>query len=202
MCIIFLALSSLVSRIVHKINVPMGKCYLHGLLILVSGALLLNGCSKSSFSPNLSTESSLQYANGMYVLESGNSRVLPQSAPSAVSVARVEVATEDGQLLPDEHAVVNSDGSIDLQGSMQAGLFGSNPQSGASRLITVYYRVIQSGQEFLQKAAVIARYYDSPSEVPSGIEEDVTGAKPAVKSAAPAAPSIKPPQIIVINKGH
>ena len=172
------------------------------MLILVSGALLLNGCSKSAFSPNPSPGSSLQYTSGTYVLESGNSRVLPQSAPSSVSVAQVEVATEDGQALPDEHAVVNADGSIDLQGSMQAGLFGSNPQSGTSRLINIYYRVIGSGQVFLQKAAVLVRFYNSASEVPSGIEEDATGAKPAVKSAAPAAPAIKPPQIIVINKGH
>lgn len=190
------------------------------------------------------------YVDGVYALDSKDSILSPYYNTNAIvpwaadgkeasymgglshgtphfdaPVAGVLSANEQGL------SVSETDGSINLANSLRQGLFGNNPQNGATKEIPIYYRLGDGSIHSLLKSTVIVHYYNTLADVPaalliacqtsqkafalgqgavfSTVETDgavstttTTGTTPvkAVAVAAPVAP--RPPQVVLVVKGH
>jgi len=126
--------------------------------------------------------------------------------------------------------VSTADGSINLANSVRQGLFGSNPQNGDTKEVPIYYRLGDASRHSLLRSTVIVHYYNTLADVPVALlvaaqasqkaftgqgavlstESDAsaptsttptTAAKTtATAVAAPVAP--RPPQVVLVVKGH
>jgi hypothetical protein len=173
------------------------------------------------------------YVDGVYALDSKDSVLsayyntvrneasFPAAPHFDAPVAGVLSANEQGL------AVSRMDGSINLANSLRQGLFGSNPQNGDTKEISIYYRLGDRSLHSLLKSTVVVHYYNTLADVPSDliavcqtsqkafssglgavfsdIETDATAsttppAKAATTVAAPVAP--RPPQVVLVVKGH
>jgi hypothetical protein len=141
-------------------------------------------------------------------------------------VAGVLSANEQGL------AVSATDGSINLANSVRQGLFGSNPQNGDTKEIPIYYRLGDASRHSLLKSTVIVHYYNTLADVPAvllascqasqqafagqgavlstesdAVETAATGTTPTSAAKAVAAPAAapvtpRPPQVVLVVKGH
>jgi hypothetical protein len=75
-----------------------------------------------------------------------------------------EPGTSGQQLLVD-----GSSGTLNLKASMDQGLFGSNPQNGDNKEISIYYRLNDKSQMALQKTNVIVYYFNTLADVPQSL---------------------------------
>jgi hypothetical protein len=124
--------------------------------------------------------------------------------------------------------VSTADGSINLANSVRQGLFGSNPQNGDTKEIPIYYRLGDASRHSLLKSTIIVHFYNSVADVPVELlvacqasqkafagqgavlstEIDAAptsttptaAAKTVAAAAAPVAP--RPPQVVLVVKGH
>jgi hypothetical protein len=143
-------------------------------------------------------------------------RTFPQfDAP----IAGVQSANEQGL------SVSPTNGSINLANSLRHGLFGNDPRNGDTKEIPIYYRLGDGSRQSLLKSTVIVHYFNTLADVPaylliacqtsqtafagqytvfSTIETDATGTPvtpvKATTVAAPVAP--RPPQVVLVVKGH
>jgi len=174
----------------------------------------------------------ITYQDGIYDLSSSNTSLQPYfnanaSAPGAASSVFDEEGIANGQKL----IVDAQSGAIDLKASVEQGLFGSQPQNGDSREISVYYRLNDQSHMSLLKTTVTVYYYNTYRDVPqSAIEAcqfarsafqqtshrdetavTTTNAGPQVatntpttvtKTPPPPPTPPRPPQVIIVNAGH
>jgi hypothetical protein len=114
----------------------------------------------------------ITYPDGIYDLGDGHGALQPYfnadaSAPGVVSSVFDEQGIAKGQNL----VVDAASGAIDLKASVEQGLFGSQPQNGDSREISVYYRLNDQSHMSLLKTTVTVYYYNSYSDVPRALVE-------------------------------
>lgn len=64
-------------------------------------------------------------------------------------------------------------GVINLKKTLLEGAFGTNPQNGASKLVTIYYRLNDFSGRALQKISVQLYYYDKVSSIPSTLMTEI-----------------------------
>jgi hypothetical protein len=64
-------------------------------------------------------------------------------------------------------------GIIDLKKTLEDGAFGDNPQNGASKEVTIYYRLNDCSQKALRKIKVRLTYYEKKSDIPVEQVQDV-----------------------------
>jgi hypothetical protein len=69
-----------------------------------------------------------------------------------------------------QHLIVDGgNGTLNLKASMEQGLFGSNPQNGDNKEISIYYRLNDKSQMALQKTKVIVYYFNTLADVPQSL---------------------------------
>ncbi len=154
----------------------------------------------------------ITYQDGIYDLSSANTSLQPYfnadaSAPGAANSAFDEEGIANGQKL-----IVNTqNGAIDLKASVEQGLFGSQPQNGDSREVSIYYRLNDQSHMSLLKTTVVVYYYNTVSDVPLSMIEacrysrsafqqtsshpdltEATSSGPAASSSAAATTLAKP----------
>jgi hypothetical protein len=64
-------------------------------------------------------------------------------------------------------------GVINLKKTLQDGAFGANPQNGASKTVSVYYRLNDNSGRALQKISVQLMYYNSVRDIPQALVSDI-----------------------------
>lgn len=140
----------------------------------------------------------VSYQNSLYVRGSADSVLAPYYNAILFATAPADFYTG------------SVDGSIDLNTLTQ-----EQPANGTVRQVSVRYRMTDKPGQGVQTTTVMVYYYDSYADVPSSLLQAVTtptaplpviedgGTKPAVAPApAPAPSSPRPPQIVIVNKGH
>lgn len=79
-----------------------------------------------------------------------------------------------GQRANDQHVRVRTtSGIINLKRSLEEGAFGTNPQNGDSKEVTIYYRLNDCSSKALQKIRVRLIYYHKRSDVPDQLANDI-----------------------------
>src|SRR5580658_2339970 len=109
----------------------------------------------------------ITYPDGIYDLSSANTS-LPAyfNADASATGAANSVFDEEGiasgqKLIVDPHT-----GAIDLKASVEQGLYGTQPQNGDSREVSIYYRLNDQSQMSLLKTTVTVYYYNTVADVP------------------------------------
>jgi hypothetical protein len=160
------------------------------------------------------------YADGIYALDSKDSIVRPYYNANSASLATGTVLSASGEGLN----VSSTDGSINLGNSLRQGLFGSNPQNGDTKEIPVYYRLNDQSNGSLMRSTVIVHYYNTLADVPASLvsttktsREAFTGRgaflndrplgssaalNPPTTTTASAPVTPRPPQVVLVVKGH
>jgi len=152
----------------------------------------------------------VSYPDGVYALDQGDSLLQPYyNAQLGVAVPSSEsnLWNADGQ--PVNLSFTN--GSINLRQSLQNGLFGSHPQNGDTKVITIYYRLNDESGNSLQSTSLVFRYYNTLQDVPASLLNTVrqaadspiepstagSGAKSGEGNIAPDGSTTPPPKIVV-----
>lgn len=109
----------------------------------------------------------ITYADGIYDLSSANTSLQPYfNANASLPGAANSIFDEEG-IAGGQKLIVNPQtGAIDLKASVEAGLFGTQPQNGDSREVTIYYRLNDQSQMSLLKTTVTVYYYNTFADVP------------------------------------
>lgn len=105
-----------------------------------------------------------------------------------------------GQRANDQKVRVRTvSGVINLKKTLEDGAFGSNPQNGDSKEVTIYYRLNDCSVKALQKIRVNLIYYEKKGDIPLQLLEEVRGRRNAFMQARIIDPNGKPrpPQIFV-----
>jgi hypothetical protein len=173
----------------------------------------------------------ITYPDGIYFVHSTDSVLAPYYnasstgswlAGGAAQVAEQHGGTinalfnEDGANGPGTSSqqliVDNGNGTLNLKASMEQGLFGSNPQNGDNKEISIYYRLNDKSGMALQKTTVIVYYFNTVADVPKslvdaclpviGTATSAGGTKTATNAPAPAPAPPRPPMVILVNTGH
>jgi hypothetical protein len=112
----------------------------------------------------------ITYADGVYMMNTTDSLLHPTYISNAVSSGRFDEFSPMGSTASNEHLMVaTTDGSINLTNSLRQGLFGASPENGATKLITIYYRLNDQSQMALQKSSVLVHYYETLEDVPADL---------------------------------
>jgi hypothetical protein len=128
------------------------------------------------------------YLDGIYDMSSGDSLLTPyfNANPAMTSIGdvshgKIKAIFDWEPLFPrtdEPHLKVNTGtGVIDLKNSVLQGVFGANPQNGATREMTVYYKLDDQSNMSLQKTSVILHYYHSLSDVPASLINSIQAAR-------------------------
>ena len=174
------------------------------------------------------------YPDGIYYINATDSVLHPYYNASSTASWNANSSFDqdgpEGLLANDQKLLVNTgSGDINLRASMQQGLFGSNPQNGDSREISIYYRLNDQSRMNLQKTDVIVRYYNTVADVPqelinacvysqnaysqsqdqpktttasTGSPAPTTTSSGPVAAKAPTPAPPRPPQVILVASGH
>lgn len=107
-----------------------------------------------------------------------------------------------GHRANDQHVRVRTtSGVINLKRSLEEGIFGTNPQNGDSKEVSIYYRLNDCSNKALQKINIRLIYFNRKSDVPQSLMNDVRAKRASFMSStyldSYLAP--RPPQIIVIR---
>jgi len=157
------------------------------------------------------------YPDGIYYMDAEESLLQPYYNAGVSDLSGKGARFEGSNADP-------STGAINLKEIVRDGLFGSDPQNGDTKQVAVYYRLNDGSKMSLQKTTLIFRYYNTISDVPlalasrfeaaahsNAIEEMGTGpiavtggtvTAVVAKKATPAPVAPRPPQIVIVNKGH
>lgn len=160
------------------------------------------------------------YADGIYALDSKDSILRPYYNANSASLAAGTVLSASGEGLN----VSSTDGSINLGNSLRQGLFGSNPQNGDTKEIPVYYRLNDQSKGSLMRTTVNVHYYNTLADVPAslvsttqtsreafagrgaflsdGVLERPATLTPPTTTTASAPVTPRPPQVVLVVKGH
>jgi hypothetical protein len=109
----------------------------------------------------------ITYPDGIYDLSSANTNLQPYfNADASLPGAANSVFDEEG-IAGGQKLIVNPQtGAIDLKASVEQGLFGTQPQNGDSREVSIYYRLNDQSQMSLLKTTVTVYYYNTVADVP------------------------------------
>jgi len=88
-------------------------------------------------------------------------------------------------------------GIIDLKKSLNDGAFGSNPQNGDTREVTIYYRLNDCSAKALRKMKIKLTYYNKRSEIPVQTLSTVETNYDAFMSYRIVDGKPRPPQIFI-----
>jgi hypothetical protein len=110
------------------------------------------------------------YPDGIYDLSSANTSLQPYfNADASLPGAANSVFDEEG-IAGGQKLIVNTrTGAIDLKASVEQGLFGTQPQNGDSREVSIYYRLNDQSQMTLLKTTVTVYYFNTFADVPQAM---------------------------------
>jgi hypothetical protein len=114
----------------------------------------------------------ITYPDGIYDLSSANTS-LPAyfNADASATGAANSVFDEEGIASGQKLIVDPQTGAIDLKASVEQGLFGTQPQNGDSREVSIYYRLNDESHMSLLKSTVTVYYYNTFADVPVAMIE-------------------------------
>jgi hypothetical protein len=90
-------------------------------------------------------------------------------------------------------------GIINLKKSLADGLFGPVLKNGDSKLVKIAYRLNDASQKASQTITVQAVYYDKLSNVPTSLQQEVTGKRKNMFTYKIANDKPRPPLLIIVG---
>jgi hypothetical protein len=125
----------------------------------------------------------ITYPDGIYFVHSADSVLAPyynaSSTGSWLAGGTKQATEQHGGTINasfNEEGESNSpllvdggNGTLNLRASLDKGLFGSNPQNGDNKEISIYYRLNDKSQMALQKTNVIVYYFNTLADVPQSL---------------------------------
>lgn len=176
----------------------------------------------------LVTLSGITYPYAIHIMDQGDTLMTPwYNAASAgidyVNLFRsgsgssVDLPGPGGQTASSQGLVIDpSSGNVNLLQSLGAGLFGSNPQNGATREVSIYYRLSDRSNLIVQRTTVILHYFYSLNDVPQLYRNMAQSTLPPLviqtfatsnngkrdSSPPPPPPTARPPHIVIVNTGR
>lgn len=177
----------------------------------------------------LVTLSGVTYPYSLHIMDQGDTLMTPwyNAAPAGIDYidlfrsqagSAIDIAGPAGQTAAAQGLVIDpSSGNINMLQSLGAGLFGANPQNGATREISIYYKLSDRSNLLEQSTPVIFHYYNSLGDVPQYLLDMTQGSvpPPTVQTFAtsnngkgvnkpdpPPPPTARPPHIVIVNTGR
>jgi hypothetical protein len=90
-------------------------------------------------------------------------------------------------------------GIINLKKSLADGLFGKNPKNGDSKKIKIDYKLNDVSKKAVQRITVQTVYYDKMSNVPTSLQQEVTGKRKNMLTYKIVNDKPRPPLLIIVG---
>jgi len=91
-------------------------------------------------------------------------------------------------------------GIINLKRTLQEGIaFGTNPQNGDSKMVTIYYRLNDNSGKALQKIKVQLVYYNKASDIPATLKNEIATKRHNFLTYRLVNDKPRPPMLIITN---
>jgi hypothetical protein len=93
-------------------------------------------------------------------------------------------------------------GIINLKKSLNEGIFGTNPNNGDNKKVTIYYRLNDKGNKVLQSITVEVWFYNKRSDVPVSQQNTIISRQTEFQQYMVADSKPRPPQIIITRYSY
>lgn len=191
--------------------------------------ILENETTKTACSYTL-TISGINYVDGPFVLDQGETRVtptynssvsgiIPCSSENNMEGCQFDVEGPQGNRISDLGVGINGrNGDIDLQQTLANGFFGPSPTNGQERDIKMYYRIQDGSDGALNSIGVRFFYFETMGDVPIELLDEIKERKtqlfgdsdlntnpffrflPTRSRFAPPSGRARPPYLVVVSR--